>query len=335
MKNYKFTYNGAPLECVREYKYLGFTVTPSGEVRTGLEDLRRRGLKAYMKMKNTLGPLFRHNVENSIHLYSYMVSPILTYCSDFWGCLQPKNNPVEKIHLMFLKHLLGVRKQTNTDGVLLETGMIPLSIYAVKSATKNWERIQQGKANPILITSNNYSRQENLPWASNIRDIFSTNGMHHQYIQKINETEEQRYGPISNKLYKQLTEKFHLAAFDSIKLSSKMKTLKLLKNVPGREQYLADVNNSKHRIALTRLRLSAHQLEIEAGRWGRHSDTSVENRLCTLCHLEGNNSVEDEIHFLVRCPVYQKLRGILLAQQVLLNKNMTDDKGTHVRKFMT
>ena len=326
LKNYNFTYNGAPLECVREYKYLGFVVTPSGEVRTGLEDLRRRGLKAYMKMKNTLGALFRNNLENSIHLFSYMVSPILTYCSDFWGCLQPKDNPVEKVHLMFLKHLLGVRKQTNTSGVLIETGMIPLSLYATKSAIKNWERIQQGNANSLLITSNNFSRQQNLPWASNIRNIFSTNGMHPQYLQKINETEECRYGPISNKLFKQITEKFHQTAFDSIKVSSKMKTLNLLKSAPGREQYLADVKNSKHRIALTKLRLSAHQLEIEAGRWGRHSDISAENRICTLCQLEGDNSVEDEIHFLVRCPVYQKLRENLLPQQVLLNQNMTDEQ---------
>ena len=105
-----------------------------------------------------------------------------------------------------------------------------------------------------------------------------------------------------------------------------MKTLKLVKNAPGREQYLADVNNSKHQIALTRLRLSAHQLEIEAGRWGRHSDISAENRLCTLCHLEGDNSVEDEVHFLVRCPVYQKLRENLLPQLVLLDRNMTDEQ---------
>ena len=154
LKNHRFTYKNSSLDCVREYKYLGFIVTPSGEVRTGLEDLRIRALKAYSKMKSTLGPLFKHNVENTIHLYNYLVKPILTYCSDFWGCLQPKNNPVEKVHMMFCKHLLGVRKQTNTDGVLEELGMLPLYIFAIKSVAKNWERIQQEKANSILVASN-------------------------------------------------------------------------------------------------------------------------------------------------------------------------------------
>ena len=55
LKNHLFTYKNTKLECVREYKYLGFLVTPSGEVRSGLKDLRKRGLKALMKMKSTLG----------------------------------------------------------------------------------------------------------------------------------------------------------------------------------------------------------------------------------------------------------------------------------------
>ena len=35
LKNYVFTYKNTKLECVREYKYLGFIVTPSGEIRVG------------------------------------------------------------------------------------------------------------------------------------------------------------------------------------------------------------------------------------------------------------------------------------------------------------
>ena len=38
--------NGAPLESVRSYKYLGFLLTPSGEIISGLQDLRERALKA-------------------------------------------------------------------------------------------------------------------------------------------------------------------------------------------------------------------------------------------------------------------------------------------------
>ena len=59
LKNYKFIYNNKTLECVREYKYLGFIVTPSGEIGTGLKDLRNRAMRGLAKMRKSLGAYFR------------------------------------------------------------------------------------------------------------------------------------------------------------------------------------------------------------------------------------------------------------------------------------
>ena len=50
--------NGVQLENVRSYKYLGFLLTPSGEINSGLHDLRDRALKAFMKLRNNLGTSF-------------------------------------------------------------------------------------------------------------------------------------------------------------------------------------------------------------------------------------------------------------------------------------
>ena len=50
--------NGIQLDCVRSYKYLGFLLTPSGEINSGLQDLRDRALKAYMGLKSSLGTSF-------------------------------------------------------------------------------------------------------------------------------------------------------------------------------------------------------------------------------------------------------------------------------------
>ena len=48
----------------------------------------------------------------------------------------------------------------------------------------------------------------------------------------------------------------------------------------------------------TKLRISAHDLKIEAGRYNR---TPVENRLCT----QGlSSSVEDDMHFMLDCGKY-------------------------------
>ena len=121
LKNYKFTYNNTTLECVREYKYLGFIVTPSGEILTGLKDLRNRAMRALAKLRKSLGTHFRHDIPNTIHLYTYILRPILLYCCDFWGCIkQPKNHPIVNFHNMFCKQLLGVRRQTSNAALLQE-----------------------------------------------------------------------------------------------------------------------------------------------------------------------------------------------------------------------
>ena len=140
------------LENVRSYKYLGLIVTPSGEIKSALDDLRARALKAYMSLKNKLGACFKDYVDDTISLFDILVKPILLYGSDFWGCLKcPKNNPIENLHMQFCRQLLGVQKNTTNYGVLLELGRVPLMIEAKCRSIKNWERISNGKANQISV----------------------------------------------------------------------------------------------------------------------------------------------------------------------------------------
>ena len=70
------------------------------------------------------------------------------------------------------------------------------------------------------------------------------------------------------------------------------------------EKYLFYVTNSKHRIALSRFRLSSHSLER-----GRHIRPRLERseRKCFFCKDE----IEDEIHFLTKCPLYADERKAL------------------------
>ncbi len=294
----KFYFKKETLENVREYKYLGFIVTPSGEIRTGLQDLRNRALKALTKIRKALGTHFHYNISNSIHLFNYMVKPILLYCSDYWGCLkQPKNNPIEKLYLSFCKQLLGVRKSTNTSGVLLELGLIPINIYATKASIKNWERIRKSKCTQLLKDAYMESVASGLPWSTSIKDIFTTNNMLQLYRMQ-GEPKNTR----SNTIFTRLKNLFEQAALNDIKESSKLNFYSLLKTTTGREGYLTDIKNVKHRHALTRLRLSSHLLTIETG---RHKKIQKDERICPLC----NNGIEDETHFLIQCPSYEQMRG--------------------------
>ena len=62
--------------------------------------------------------------------------------------------------------------------------------------------------------------------------------------------------------------------------------------------------NSKHKIALSRFRLSNHNLMIEKG---RHLKIDKSDRKCFFC----TNQIENESHFLISCPLYSPLRANL------------------------
>ena len=130
-----FFFGEEKIETTRQYKYLGFLVTPSGEITSGLQDLRDRALRAFHKLKTKMGITFRRTPTITIKLFRSLIEPILLYASDFWGALKlPTNNPIETLFMSFCKQLLGVQKQTMNNGVLLELGLFPLHIVAKKKS---------------------------------------------------------------------------------------------------------------------------------------------------------------------------------------------------------
>ena len=87
----------------------------------------------------------------------------------------------------------------------------------------------------------------------------------------------------------------------------KLRTFQKFKTEYCMENYLLDLPNLDHLTAVARLRMSAHRLAIETG---RHVKPKIckEERICKNCDLE---EVEDESHFLLKCPLYCQQRTTL------------------------
>ena len=98
--------------------------------------------------------------------------------------------------------------------------------------------------------------------------------------------------------------RFHEETLTTIK-SNKLRSFALFKTEPGREDYLREIRNVKIRTQLTKFRLSDHHLMIEKG---RHKGLDKTVRFCPFCV----DKVEDEIHFLIKCPLYGHLRARVL-----------------------
>lgn len=91
--------------------------------------------------------------------------------------------------------------------------------------------------------------------------------------------------------------------------SSKLEFYKSVKHEFSLERYLLLPLDSKVKRRFTQLRISAHRLCIETGRYSRPK-LSRENRFCFSC----NNEIEDEKHFLLHCKVYNSFRETLYLE---------------------
>ena len=81
--------------------------------------------------------------------------------------------------------------------------------------------------------------------------------------------------------------------------NSKLRTYKQFKNKFALEYCHTSFEN---RNLIANFRCSDHELIIEKG---RHKKLEVEERLCYMC---SEKKLEDELHFLLECPAYDRIR---------------------------
>ena len=91
------------------------------------------------------------------------------------------------------------------------------------------------------------------------------------------------------------------------------------------EGYLLLLPNLKHMFTIARFRMSSHILAIETG---RHAKPKIakEERKCRYCKLD---DVEDEEHFLLKCPLYNEER-LYLFNSVVLNVSARSQRDVFV-----
>ena len=75
------------------------------------------------------------------------------------------------------------------------------------------------------------------------------------------------------------------------------------------QPYLDVITIQKFRIAMIKLRVSSHRLEVETGRWSGPVSKPLEDR---KYHI--SNKLKDEFHFLFECPLYTDLRRQYLSR---------------------
>ena len=89
--------------------------------------------------------------------------------------------------------------------------------------------------------------------------------------------------------------------------TSKLRTFYAICGLPLKADVIVTTPLLKsHRSVVAKLMCGTSNLKTERG---RHKKIPRENRFCILCQ---NMEVEDEVHFILKCPFYEDLRNPLL-----------------------
>ena len=301
------------------YRYLGILFSASGSFSLTKNELYKKALKGYYKLRKYLISL-NPGIEPSLHVFDHTIKPILLYASEIWGSFNVnnqkirspnpgdlnldlcyKNLPCEQLHMKFCKFILGVHRKSVNFGSLSELGRFPLHYNIVKSMLKYCYRLQNLTEFPLLSDAFAYSKdshyQGKTTWYSSIQKLLKILNINEDFLS----CDKRKFNFILNKTLRNKYLKDWKNNCEKFK-AGKLDTYLSIKKHFGPEKYLNIIKNFQYRKAFCRFRISSHRLFIETGRYKK---IPRENRICHNC---GKNEVENELHFLIQCDKYHNER---------------------------
>ena len=318
-----FSYNGNVVPSAKSYCYLGVIFSLNGSFKANVTALRQKAMRSIMSLKravnfSVLPP------ELLLKLFDMLILPVASYCSQVWlpiatwAKLNKSNSPdlkviaadpLERLHLSFLKIALGVSRKSPNTAVWGDTGRLPLAFSLKPGVLRYFSRVSKMSedypvdtvadgSTPLLVYTFREQARLGLAWYSSITKFIST----HSHETFLDSWETSRN---ANR---------KLSFYNTVKISF------------DPEPFLCLERSLAKRLA--QIRSASHPLNIERGRFEkfRRGGFSMEReRLCPSCNtpnlevLEAmkelplfNPIIEDETHFLLDCPLYEDLRSRLL-----------------------
>ena len=310
----KWFYNGEEIETVNTFKYLGFVFSNTGKFSKGIDNVVLQGQRALFNLYANVIDFETMFINMQFSLFDSLISSVLLYGCEIWGFAEAKK--IETFHLSFLKHSLKVKKSTPNSFVYQECNRHPLYLNRIFRIIGYWLKlIALDNNDPLkllyystLDMNKNDSFDKSNFWAINVRNILYKNGFGYIW-------ENQNFG-----INKDFLKIFKTRLIDSFWQENKneidsLSTHRLYRHLDTKSnEYLFSMPNDFIRIALTRLRLGSHHLNVERGRWHK---IEYRNRMCCIC-----NDIEDEFHFILICERFHELRKIYLPKNLYINPSM-------------
>ena len=192
-------------------------------------------------------------------------------------------------------------KKSINAAVLGDCGRYQMFITTAKRVIKYWCKILKmddqryvKKAYNMMKYFDNIGKRN---WVTGVKNLLMNNGFGNFWIEQSVNNEKVFIQQFVLRLKDQFLQNWH----SDVSHSSKLSLYVNYKLTFEHKIYLECVTIRKFRNALSKLRTSSHDLEIERG---RYLNIEKKQRQCKLC----NNDIETEFHFVLKCPILLHIR---------------------------
>ena len=282
-------------------------MTSSGSFLTAQKLLAEKALNALFKIRQGVN-FSKLPLCSAMKIFETAIQPILTYGCEVWGAYTKLNfdqwdkTPIEKAHLRFCKLFLGLNRRASNHAARGELGRFPIQLIIIKhllsyncyiNTKDDGSIVKQSIKIMAEITStpaNSYIK--NLENILNFCDINCSNNPNFLTTTK------------TRNVILQLQNKYSEYWKNKINSSSRLVFYSKIKQNYERDPFLNEIKNYDVKRTYYKFRTSNHSLYIETGRYC-NPIVPRENRLCAFCNA---NETEDEMHFLLKCSLYDDLR---------------------------
>ncbi len=261
------------------YIYLGSIFHWSGRISNAVIAHAHEKHKHYLKYVAFLSKNddFPFHVKRKV-LTSALMSAVLYGCESWFV---KDVSAVNRLYIASVKALLGVRQTTPNDVCLCEIGYPPLNSWVKQRQRNFWETATEqrhGLDDDPLMFCLKLCTTAKTPAGRYIKDLMEQEEYYHTGLERIRTRIRDSSG---SKLLAYRSMNPRLSVHDIYRQS-------------------VFVIPEHQRKAFTRLRVVAHNLKIETGRWSRHPR---DQRLCDCL------SIQTEEHVITDCPLSQAVRN--------------------------
>ena len=306
--NYVFHLGETILDVNEKYKYLGIVLNEFadfGICSEVLADSAGRALGAVVAKTRYLKDM-GFNTYNV--LYNTGVLPVLEYASEIWGYKHYKCT--DSIQERAIRYFLGLHRFTPIPALRGEVGWISTQCRRWINMVRFWNRLVEMPENRLtrkLFTWDLAQVDNGQNWSSELQAIFSISQLSHVFERKTVcdlEAFKVKCGNYDTENW--LTQ---------VCGKPKLRTYVKFKQDMNTEFYATCLLPKYQRSVFAKLRCGILPLKIETG---RYNSTALEERICEFCQI---GEVEDELHFVCKCTLYDNLRLSLYNAVILEFEN--------------